>query len=307
MKRREFLRKIMAAASLALGLDGLGLLWRIPGTAAASSGSSLLATGASGDYSHLVTDVINALGGMGRFVKPGSRVLVKPNMSWDRKPEFGANTHPLVLKRVVELCLEVGAGEVTVTDHPCNDERRCYIESGIQQAVEAIGSGRAKVKHVNSRRFVEKDLPRGVALKRYDFYRDALEADTLIIVPPAKQHGSARLSLGMKNIMGLVGGRRERLHVGDLHQHIADLNTGLRAHLTVIDATRLLFANGPSGGDLRDVRVLNRVAASADPVAADSYAASLFGLKGDDIGYIHDGYQMGFGEIDLAKVKVVKV
>jgi len=298
---------MLAVASLALGLDGFRLIDSIRGAASASSGSSLLATGTSGDYARLVTGVINALGGMGRFVKPGSRVLVKPNMSWDRKPEFGANTHPLVVKRVVELCLEVGAGEVMVMDRPCNDERRCYTESGIQQAVEAIGSRRAKVKHLNSRRFVEKDLPHGVALKRWDFYGDALEAETLIIVPPAKQHGSARLSLGMKNVMGLVGGRRERLHVGDLHQHIADLNTVLRAHLTIIDATRLLFANGPSGGDLNDVRVLHRVAASADPVAADSYAATLFGLKGEDIGYIRYGHEMGFGEIDLSKVDVVRV
>jgi uncharacterized protein (DUF362 family) len=192
-------------------------------------------------------------------------------------------------------------------DRPCNDDRRCYLESGIQQAVEGIGSGRAKIKHLNSRLFVEKDVPRGVALKRWDFYRDALEANTLIVVPPAKQHGSARLSLGMKNIMGLVGGRRERLHVGDLHQHIADLNTVLRAHLTIIDATRLLTANGPSGGNLQDVRILNRVAASADPVAADAYAATLFGLKGADIGYVRYGHQMGFGEMDLAKVKVVEV
>jgi uncharacterized protein (DUF362 family) len=307
MNRREFLRKMMAAASLALGLDGFGQLEGIWRTAGASSGSSLLATGASGDYSRLVTEVINALGGMGCFVKRGSRVLVKPNMSWDRAPEYGANTQPLVLKRVVELCLEAGAGEVTVMDRPCNDASRCYRVSGIQDAVESIGDSRAKTRHLNSRRFVERDLPRGVALKSWSFYRDALEADTLIIVPPAKQHGSTRLSLGMKNVMGLVGGRRERLHVGNIHQHIADLNTVLRAHLTIIDATHLLFANGPSGGDLSDVRLLHRVAASADPVAADSYAATLFGLKAADIGYIQYGYDMGFGEIDLSKVNVVRV
>ena len=307
MERRAFLKRLLAAAALALGLDGLGLQSLLPRMACAAKDSPLVATGTNQDYGRLVTEVISALGGMERFVKPGSRVLVKPNMSWDRRPEFGATTHPLVVKRIVELCLEAGAREVTVMDRPCNDERRCYQESGVQPAVEAIGSSRAKVKHVNSRLFVEKTMPRGVALKRWDFYREALEAEALIIAPPAKQHGSARLSLGMKNVMGLVGGRRERLHVGDLHQHIADLNTVLRAHLTVIDATRLLTANGPSGGNLQDVRVLNRLAASADPVAADSYAASLFGLKGGDIGYIQHAYQMGFGEMDLTKVKVVEV
>jgi uncharacterized protein (DUF362 family) len=307
MDRRAFLRRMLAAASLALGLDGFSQLEGMWRTAAASSGSSLLATGASSDYSRLVTDVIKALGGMERFVKRGSRVLVKPNMSWDRAPEYGANTQPLVLKRVVELCLEAGAGEVTVMDRPCNDASRCYRVSGIQDAVESIGDGRAKIRHLNSRRFVERDLPRGVALKSWSFYRDALEADTLITVPPAKQHGSTRLSLGMKNVMGLVGGRRERIHVGNIHQHIADLNTVLRAHLSIIDATHLLFANGPSGGDLSDVRLLNRVAASADPVAVDSYAATLFGLKGTDIGYIQYGHDMGFGQIDLSKVNVVRV
>ena len=306
MERRTFLRRMLAAAAVVLGLDRLSLFDLIPKAAAASPSHSLLVTGTDRDYARLVTEIMKALGGMERFVRTGSRVVVKPNISWDRRPEFGANTQPLVVKRVVELCLEAGAGEVTVMDRPCNDERRCYRESGVQAAVESIGSSRARIRHLNRRRFVTKDLPRGVALKRWDFYGDALEADTLIIVPPAKQHGSARLSLGMKNVMGLVGGRRERLHVGSLHQHIADLNTVLRAHLTIIDATHLLVANGPSGGSLEDVRILNRVAASADPVAADSYAATLFGLRGEDIGYVRYGHQLGFGEMDLNKVKVVE-
>jgi uncharacterized protein (DUF362 family) len=307
MERRTFLRRMLAAAALVLGLDRFALLDLMPTASAASQSRSLLATGCNPDYSRLVTDVMKALGGMERYVARGSRVVVKPNMSWDRRPEFGANTQPLVLKRVVELCLEAGADEVTVMDRPCNDARRCYRESGMQEAVESIGNSRAKIKQLNSRRFVEMDLPRGVALKRWEFYRDALEANTLIVVTPAKQHGSTRLSLGMKSMMGLVGGRRERLHVGNLHQHIADLNTVLRAHLTVIDATHLLFANGPSGGNLNDVRVLHRVAASADPVAADSYAATLFDLKGEDIGYIRYGHEMGFGQIDLSKVDMVQV
>jgi uncharacterized protein (DUF362 family) len=293
---------------MALGLDGPGSLSGVlAGAEAASSGAPLLTAGTDEDYGRLVTQVVKALGGMGQFVKEGSRVVVKPNISWDRRPEFGANTHPAVVKRVVELCLEAGAGMVTVMDRPCNDARRCYRESGIQEAVESIDSSRARIVHLNRRRFVELELPRGVDLRRWAFYRDALEADTLITVPCAKQHNSARLSLGMKNVMGLVGGRRERLHVGDLHQHIADLNTVLPADLTIIDATRLLLANGPSGGDVDDVRVRHHLAASADPVAADAYAATLFGLTGEDIGYIRYGHQMGMGEIDLSKVSVVQV
>ncbi|MFP3869780.1 MAG: DUF362 domain-containing protein [Syntrophobacteria bacterium] len=307
MKRRTFLKKLLAATAVALGLDGVAIFDLVPRAGAGPGKGPLLTAATNQDYSQLVTEVMKALGGMKHFVTEGNRVVVKPNMSWDRRPEYGANTHPLVLKRVVELCLEAEAKEVTVMDRPCNDPWRSYRASGIPEAVESIGSSRAKVKHLNRRRFVEMDMPDAVALKHWEFYRDALEADTLITVSPAKQHNSARLSLGMKNIMGLVGGRRERLHVGDLHQHIADLNTVLQADLTIIDATRQLLANGPSGGNVDDVRVMHHLAASVDPVAADAYAATLFDLKGEDIGYIRYGYEMGFGEIDLNKVHVVQV
>ncbi|MBW1981727.1 MAG: DUF362 domain-containing protein [Deltaproteobacteria bacterium] len=307
MRRRTFLKRMLATFAMALGLDGSLFQKFFSEFALAAPDLPRVATGTNQDYSRLLTDIMHALGGMERFVKPGQRVVVKPNISWDRRPEFGANTNPLVVKRLVELCLEAGAGEVTVMDRPCNDPRRCYRDSGILDAVRSIGSDRAKIKHLNPRRFVEVKLPRGVSLKQWPFYRDALEADVLIVAAPAKQHGSARLSLSMKNIMGLVGGRRERLHVGGLHQHIADLNTGLRADLSIIDATHMMVANGPSGGSLDDVRVLNRVAASADPVAVDSYAATLFGLQGEDIGYIRYGYQMGFGQIDLNKINLVEV
>ncbi len=124
-------------------------------------------------------------------------------------------------------------------------------------------------------------------------------------VPIAKHHGSARLTLGMKNMMGLVR-NRSAMH-GNLGQSIADLNTLIKPKLTVVDAVRILMENGPSGGDLNDVKQLDTIVASADIVAADSYAASFFGMQPDNIPYIKNGAAMGLGRSDLASLKIEEI
>ena len=93
----------------------------------------------------------------------------------------------------------------------------------------------------------------------------------------------AKLTLGLKNVMGVIGGNRGEIHK-DIGQRIADLNLVVRPKLTIIDATRILLRNGPTGGNLEDVKVLDTLIASADTVAADAYATTLFGMKPEDIG-----------------------
>ncbi|GFE57726.1 DUF362 domain-containing protein [Geobacter sp. AOG1] len=293
MDRRVFLR--------ILGLTPLFGHWLVKELAAA--GQSVLAVAEGTDYGRITRQAINALGGMGRFVKPGQTVVVKPNMGWDRNAEQGANTHPLVVKAVVEECLKAGAKKVKVFDRTCNDERRCYINSGIEPALK--GMKNVEVKHIEDERFRKVSIVNGVTLKEWELYDEALNADVFINVPVAKHHGLTKLTLGLKNVMGVMGGNRGSIHK-KIDGALADINSVMKSHLVVIDATRVLTAHGPQGGDLRDVKVLNKVIAGTDIVAADAYATTLFGLKPADIAVTVAAYKRGLGEMDLKKIRIVK-
>ncbi|MGA7561836.1 MAG: DUF362 domain-containing protein [Desulfobaccales bacterium] len=304
MHRRDFL-KYMASLGLVAGVGRrLVLPEEVWAMAPAQTPEPLLVKVQGTDYAHLVSDAVQALGGMKKFVNPGEVVVVKPNMAWDRTPELGANTNPLVVRQVVELCLEAGAKQVKVLDNTCDDARRSYESSGIKAAVEAIKDPRAVVEFVDERRFVELTIEKARALKKWYFYKDILEADRFINVPVAKQHSEARVTMCLKNMMGAIGGWRGRIHVG-LAQNIADMNLVLRPDLHVLDATRIMLRNGPKGGSLEDVAVKNLLFAGTDPVALDAYGAGLFGLKPEDLGYVVKSHQGGRGEMDLSKIKVL--
>ncbi len=176
------------------------------------------------------------------------------------------------------------------------------MRSGIQEQVQAAGG---EMTAMPAFKFVKVELPNGLDLKQTEAFKDALQADVLIDVPIAKDHGAARLTLGMKNLMGLVQNRSAIHH--NLGQRIADLASLFQPDLTVIDAVRVLMANGPTGGDLNDVKKLDTVIASADIVAADSYATTLFGLQPEDIAYIRAAAAMGLGRSDLANLKITEI
>jgi len=304
MHRRDFLR-YMAALGLVAGVGRrLVLPEEVWAMAPPQTPEALLVKAQGSNYAHLVGDAIQALGGMKKFVNPGEVVVVKPNMAWDRTPELAANTNPLVVRQVVELCLEAGAKQVKVLDNSCDDARRAYESSGIKAAVEGLKDPRAVVEYVDERRFVELNIEKARALKKWYFYKDILEADRFINIPVAKQHSESRVTMCLKNMMGAIGGWRGRIHVG-LHQNIADMNLLLRPDLHVLDATRILLRNGPKGGRLEDVAVKNLLFAGTDPVALDAYGAGLFGLKPEDLGYVVKAHQAGRGEMDLSKIKIL--
>lgn len=302
MDRREFLRQV---ALWSAGLSVSVPCFRISEVLAIESKPPLLVYATGKDYQELVDRILDPLGGMGRFVRRGDKVVVKPNIGWDRNPDQAANTHPLVVRTLVERVLDAGAGEVLVFDRTCNEERRCYVNSGIQEALAVIKDKRLKVFHPDDRKYVPVDIERGKAVRRLDVYRDALEADSYINVPVAKHHGLSRLTLGLKNSMGILGGNRGAMH-HNLGQKLADLATVVQPKLTVIDATRILLNNGPQGGDLGDVKVLDTLLASVDPVAADAYATTLFDLKPEEIESTVAAYGLGLGEMDLTKIRIIK-
>ena len=205
---------------------------------------------------------------------------------------------------MVEAALAAGAARVLVFDRTCNEPRRCYASSGIEAAVQAIGDRRAVIEHADPRKFVPVEISRGQALTRWDIHREALDCDCYINLPVAKHHGLSGLTLGLKNAMGAIGGNRGTLH-HDLAQSLADLATVLQPKLTLIDATRILLRNGPQGGDVADVRRLDTLVASADPVAADAWATTLFDLRPETIASTVAAHRMGLGEMDLARMRVV--
>lgn len=245
---------------------------------------------------------VNALGGMKRFVKPGDVVVVKPNIGWDRRPEQAATTHPQVVRTVAAEALRAGARKVKVFDRTCNDPRRCYASSGIEAALKGMKG--VDVKHMEDERFRKVTL-NGRTLREWELYDEALSADVFINVPIAKHHGLTGLTLGLKNIMGVMGGNRGFIH-RSIDEALADINAVLKSRLTIIDATRILTANGPQGGNPRDVKVLNKVIASSDIVAADAYATTLFGLKPEDISTTVAAYRRGLGEMNLSRIRLLK-
>lgn len=303
MDRRAFIRQTLQAAISAAALGAVPILPLIPARGWAADGPPL-AVRKGKEIPALVRQTIAALGGMERFVKTGETVVVKPNIGWDRSPETGANTHPLVVRTVVELCLEAGAKQVQVFDRTCNDPRRCYVTSGIQEAVESLRSDRVQVEHMDRRGWQELDITDGVELKRWSFYRPALEADRFINLPVAKQHSISVLTMGMKNVMGVIGGNRGMLHQR-IDEALCDINRVIHSDLTIVDATRILVANGPQGGSLDDVRQLDTLIASPDIVAADSYAATLFGKQPLEIPTLAAAARRGLGTTDLRKVRMV--
>ncbi len=258
-----------------------------------------------GEPEDLVRRAVASLGGMSRFVGPGSNVVIKPNICVAyRSYEYAATTNPWLVAGLVKMAFEAGAASVKVMDSPFNGtQKQAYADSGIREQVEAAGG---EMVLMNSWKFVETKNPSAKILKKPSVYEDILNANVLINVPIAKQHTSeARLTLGMKNLMGVVMDR-SYMHI-DLVQCIADLAALVRPHLNIVDAVRILTANGPRGGRLGDVQKLDTVIASTDIVAADSYATSLFGMTPADIRYIGAAAALGVGRSDLENLKIEEV
>ncbi|MGA9348500.1 MAG: DUF362 domain-containing protein [Anaerolineae bacterium] len=273
-------------------------------TSTPSTGYPDLVVARGGEPEELVQRALAALGGMERFVQPGDDVIVKPNICVAYHTyEYAATTNPWVVAALVRLCLEAGARRVRVMDYPFGGgPEEAYVRSGIQEQVVAAGG---EMEIMSRFKFVAAEIPQGLDLRQCDIYDQVLNADVVINVPIAKTHGLARLTLGMKNLMGVISDR-PAMH-RNLGQRLADLTSRIRPALTVVDAVRILVANGPTGGNLDDVKKMDTVIASPDIVAADSYAATMFGLQPDDLSYVRAAAAMGLGRSDLDSLKIEEI
>jgi uncharacterized protein (DUF362 family) len=300
--RRDFIRASLGTA-ISLGLPGLGWPKLLAQTIENAEAVPDLAVVTDGDPASLTRQAIELLGGMKKFVSKGDVVVVKPNIGWDRSPEQAANTNPEVVAEVVKMCLESGAKKVRIFDRSCNTATRCYEHSGISQAASDAG---AEVSFVVAAGFSDVKFPQGEVLKSWPLYKPALEADVLINVPIAKNHGLTYVTLGIKNLMGIMGGDRGKIH-WNIEDKIADLANFVRPQLTILDAYRILLRNGPQGGSLKDVQLTKTVAAGTQMATVDAYGATLLGIKPGGIAHIVKASKFGLGEIDLDKVNIRKI
>jgi uncharacterized protein (DUF362 family) len=248
---------------------------------------------------------IELLGGIGRFVKPGNRVVIKPNMSFNSPVAWGTNTHPEVVRELVIMCKEAGASEILVLDHTIHNAAYCLKNSGIQEACNCIGKSVVNVVNdVNQYREVK--IPYGICLTASDVMKPVLESDVLIAVPAAKSHSYTKVSLSLKGMMGLVYNRRE-MHILGLDSSIVDICTILKADLTIIDATRVLSTNGPNGPG--KVYYAKTIIASEDMVAADAFTVSNFKWNGkklhpSKVAHIKEAHERGLGTLEVGNLKV---
>lgn len=309
MNRKNFF-KVIGASALAAGFPGCGGSGgrETAGAVPVRRREPVVTTGpkmavvTGTDPEAITRRAIEEMGGIGVFVSRGDKVLIKPNIGWDRVPAQAATTNPQVVAALAAMCLDAGAAKVTVLDNTISDSRRCYVRSGIKKAAEEVG---AEVPFLEDYNFRKVNIG-GELIREWPVYRKALEVDKIINVPIAKHHSLSRLTIGMKNLYGLLGGRRNQLHQ-DVHLSIAEMTAFFAPTLTVVDAFRILIANGPSGGSLSDVRQANTIIASVDPVAADARAAALFDIDPQEIHYLVLGSQMGIGTLDVESLEVKEV
>ena len=296
MNRREFLKWSASslAAALVWGALGRKTAWpELP---------PHLSVVVGGTAQQRVEAAIKALGGINRFVRPGNRVVVKPNIGWARTPQQGANTDPEVVAAVVGLCRKAGARQVIVMDHTCSNYRMSYQQSGIEAAADRAG---AKVLPADQVKYYRQvNIPGAKILRSPLVLNEILDCDVLINLPVVKVHGGPTVTLSMKNLMGVVWDRGI-MHSTDLNQTIADLNLAVKPKLILLDATRILTSNGPTGPG--NVQTLNQLVAATDPVAADAYGAKILGFAPEKISHIRIAHQMGLGEIDLQALRVKNV
>ncbi len=291
MKRRDFIKKSVVAS---------GVLTTPALLSIAQNAPSEPVVKVMGESPYEITKkAILELGGMGKFVSKQDIVMIKPNIGWNRTVEQAACTNPEVVKALVEMALNAGAKKVIVMDNTCHKAEDTYNRSGIAAVAKETG---ATLKYADENRLVVYDF-KGEHITQWPVFKDFIEVDKFINVPILKHHGSAELTIGMKNLYGILGGRRGKLH-RSMGNSIADLANGFKTHLTVVDAYRVLLRNGPIGGRLSDVELKKTVMASTNIMEVDVVAAHLFGKEPSQVPFIQAAFEKKMGQIDIGKINV---
>lgn len=301
--RREFLKQIAMGAAVMAASNALAPIKLFGAKENVLSGveKTKLNVFSGKDYTQLIRQGFEEIGGIEKFVGKNSYVVIKPNASWSRTPEQAGNTHPLLVSETIKLCLQAGAKKVDVIDHCCDNYKSAFKISGIAQAVKQAGGKMIALSTADT--FREVTIPKAKQLKNAAVAEQLLDADCFINMPIAKDHSAATLTMAMKNYMGVVKDRWV-FHSKDLHQCIADISSFIKPNLVIMDCTRILLTNGPKGPG--KVKILDKIVMGTDHVAVDALGTTYFGLKPNDIKYLKIAGQMGIGQADLNKIQVVE-
>ena len=313
LSRRDFIKRAAGASALALsagalyaGLyDGRGPGPQETGTVAsglgdfsvqAAPGQSRMAIVRGADRAAMLERAVAALGGIESFIKKGDRVLIKVNAAFATPPSLGATTHPELLSAVVRLCLAAGAAKVFVTDNPINDPESCFALTGVASAAASAGAG---LIIPSANMFSSLTLPGGKLIVDWPVMTGAFAGVTkLIAMAPVKDHARAGASMILKNFYGLLGGKRNVFH-----QNIAGIITELallaKPTLCVLDGTRVMLTNGPTGGSLSDLKAADTLIVATDPVAADAAGVELLERTLAEVPYIQMAEAAGAGQAGL--------
>jgi len=306
MNRRDFFRKSLQAGLLtgaAAAFPGIYGNYFAKTSRILPAAFDLVAV-KGGEADVMFDEAIKALGGMKNFVKQNQKVCLKPNVGWDVSPERAGNTNPKLVSRVIKHCFDAGAKEVLVFDHTCDNWRRCYSNSGIEKAVKDAGG--KMISGDTENYYQDVSVKSGKRLTSAKVHEVLLDSDVFINMPILKSHSSTRLTICMKNLMGVVWDRGY-WHSNDLHQCIADYSTYRKPDLNIVDAYYVMKRNGPRGVSVDDVTTMKSQIVSADMVAADAAAAKLFGMEPDDISYIKIAGAMGVGKKDLSSLNIKRI
>lgn len=305
MNRRTFIKKSAGCAAYTAAAIALPGLWK--GAGAAEKGPDLVV--ADGGPGPATRAGVEALGGIGRFVQAGNKVVIKPNMSFPNPPEWATTTHPGVVRELAEMCLKAGASSILILDNPLRNAEISLERSGLRKACSDLPN--TQVHGITNRRFFQEvKIPHAKALTTTMIMQEVLEADVLMAVPVAKSHSATGVSLSLKGMMGLVYDRRTFHLDMDLDAAVVDLCTVLKPKLTVIDCSRILSDGGPGGPG--KVIPMNKIIVSTDFVAADAMAVEMgtwYGraFKGHQVKHIQMAHARGLGNMDVASLVVKEV
>ena len=251
----------------------------------------------SGRVYDAVKRSIDLIGGIDTFVKPGMKVLLKPNLLSARVPEDVVDTNPEVVRAVVRLVKGVGATPF-IGDSPGGYGKNIdeiFKKSGMRRIAEEEG---VELVKFTSSRFVG-----GIPISRHIF-----DSDRIISIPKFKTHSITVLTAAIKNMFGaVVGLYKAECHSRapkeeDFSRIIAKVYSSARPHLTIVDGIAAMEGDGPSSGAIRK---MNLVMAGEDAVAIDSCLAKIMGIEPLDVLVTKEAYETKLGEADMSKIEVL--
>lgn len=317
ISRRDFLRRAGGTAAAIAGASVAGYaLWQrdhfVPGfgersglqlpSYAIEPGNVLptLSVAHGQDYERVIRAAIDGLGGIGRFIRKGDVVVIKPNVAFDRPPALGATTHPETLRAVARLLREADAGRIVLADNPINSPAGCFLKSGLRAVADELD---LDLIYPETNTFAPIELD-GEVLKHWTFFNEPFKRATKVIgLAPCKDHNLCHASMTMKNWYGLLGGRRNQFHQ-HIHSIVSDFALMMKPTFVVLDGMNVLMKNGPTGGRLSDVKKVGTVVAGTDMVAVDSYGYTHL-LERDvaELTYLHKAHSRGLGNMNWKETR----